>query len=250
MHTQQLLLSCLLFLNEGIGFKVQRINEHCVLINSGSTIDICNRVLHTGVPTYDEIALIKKQFAGLPFSWPMNPDDEESSQLLKEHGFIDVGDYPAMAVDIADVPSTSYGDSIHVKEIFFESDELEQWATILTESFSYAYGKRDEVFNMLKFFQEQVQRDKCALYLAYYDGRAAACGLVLMHGDIASLHVIATLQEFRNKRLGSAVTHALLLHAKQKGCKRAILLASALGRPVYERLGFKEYALYKIYVGK
>ena len=85
MHTQQLLLSCLLFLNEGIGFKVQRINEHCVLINSGSTIDICNRVLHTGVPTYDEIALIKKQFAGLPFSWPMNPDDEESSQLLKEH---------------------------------------------------------------------------------------------------------------------------------------------------------------------
>ena len=249
MHIQQL-LSCLLFLNEGIGFNIQRINDRCVLINSGTTINICNRVLHTGIPTCDEIALIKKQFAGLPFSWPINSDDADSSHILKEYGFIDVGTYPAMAVDIADVPSIRYGDSIHVKEIFFESSALEQWATILTEAFSYAHGKRDEVFKMLKFFQEQVHRDKCALYLAYYDGQAVACGLVLMHGDVASLHVIATLQEFRNKGLGAAVTHALLLHAQQKGCKQAVLLASALGRPVYERLGFKEYAVYKIYVGK
>lgn len=250
MHTQQFLLACLLFLNEGIGFKIRHINDSCVLINSGSTINICNRVLYTGVPTNDEIALIKKEFAGLPFSWPINADAEDSSHILKEHGFIDVGIYPAMAVDIVDVSPISYGDNIQIEEIFFDSDALEQWVSIITESFAYAHGKRDEVFKMLKFFQEQVHRDKCVLYLARYDSQAAACGLVLLQDDIASLHLIATLIEFRNKGLGSAVTLALLLHAKQKGCKRVVLLASAQGRPVYERLGFKEYAVYKIYVGK
>lgn len=248
MHSHHFLLSCLLFLNEGIGFKAHRINESCVLINSGTTIEICNRVLHIGVPTQDEIAVIKELYNGLPFTWPINPADEDSSHILKEQGFVDVGMYPAMAVDIADVSPAQYGDGICVQEIFFDSKALEQWALIITESFSYAHGKLDEVFKMLKMLQEQVMPGSCSLYLAYYNGEPAACGFVLVHGDVASLHLIGTLKEFRNKGLGSAVTHALLLHAKNKGCKQAVLIASPLGRPVYERLGFKEFAKYKIYV--
>ena len=38
-----------------------------------------------------------------------------------------------------------------------------------------------------------------------------------------------------------------MFDAQQKGSELALLLASSMGKPVYEKLGFKEYAMYSIY---
>lgn len=55
------------------------------------------------------------------------------------------------------------------------------------------------------------------------------------------------LDYYRNKGLGYAISHKPLLDARNRGFKQTILLASSKGRPLYNRIGFKEYASYHFY---
>lgn len=85
------------------------------------------------------------------------------------------------------------------------------------------------------------------LYIGYFQGIPAAVGMALNRGDIATLHWIGTLPEYRKKGLGTAITIKALHDLQDAGCSHALLLASALGKPLYERMGFKQYALYHMY---
>ncbi len=61
------------------------------------------------------------------------------------------------------------------------------------------------------------------------------------------LHLVATLPAYRGKGLGYAVSQKPLIDAQQRGASHAILLASEMGKPVYQKIGFKEYALCNVY---
>ncbi|MGE0010165.1 MAG: GNAT family N-acetyltransferase [Candidatus Babeliales bacterium] len=246
MCTQQFLLTCLLFLNEGTGFNVNQITENCRLFNSGSAVETCNRVLHNGIPTSAEISLIKEQFGKLPFTWATNPADKKTHALLAAHGFTLINTFPAMSVSLTDFTCSPCDNDISIQELTLADPELIEWASILVSSFSN-FGHTKHVLKMLHTFQEQLGSKTYTIFLARYNGEPAAAGLVVIHGEIASLHKIGTRPEFRHKGLGYAVTQALLVHAKNRGCKQALLIASPLGRPVYERLGFREYATYTFY---
>lgn len=74
--------------------------------------------------------------------------------------------------------------------------------------------------------------------LARVDGVPVACGSLFVTGPTAGLYNIATLAEARGRGIGYAVTRELLELARLRGCTEAILHASEMGRPVYERLGF------------
>jgi len=74
----------------------------------------------------------------------------------------------------------------------------------------------------------------------------ATC-MAIEHKDIISLHHIATLPDFRGKGLGKSVTIAPLIEAKDHA-KIAILGASAMGKQIYEKLGFKSYGILHRYV--
>ncbi len=76
--------------------------------------------------------------------------------------------------------------------------------------------------------------------LASVDGEPAGCGTAYLSGDTVGLYNIATLDRFRGRGIGRAVTAALMGHGRDRDCTQAILHASEIGRPVYERLGFVE----------
>ena len=88
------------------------------------------------------------------------------------------------------------------------------------------------------------------LYIGYFQGIPAAVGMALNHGNIATLHWIGTLPEYRKKGLGTAITLKALHDLQAAGCTHALLLSSALGKPIYERMGFKQYMLYHMYKEK
>lgn len=77
------------------------------------------------------------------------------------------------------------------------------------------------------------------LYLGWLDGEPVATNVVTEGGGIVGVWNIATLAAHRGKGLGAAITVAPLLEARAKGYRYAGLFASALGAPVYERLGFQ-----------
>lgn len=56
--------------------------------------------------------------------------------------------------------------------------------------------------------------------------------------EVADLVIISTIASARKKGYGGAITRAAALAGKARGYRYAVLSASSMGKPVYERLGF------------
>jgi len=66
--------------------------------------------------------------------------------------------------------------------------------------------------------------------------------------EVATMFFVATLPEYRKKGLGKLVCSVAVAQAKQRGCKYCNLIATDMGKPVYEHLGFKSYHIYEEYM--
>ncbi|KAL9650984.1 hypothetical protein ABK040_015087 [Willaertia magna] len=64
-------------------------------------------------------------------------------------------------------------------------------------------------------------------------------GGILFGKEVAGIYYIATREEGRRKGYGSIVMIALMELAKKRGYKKMTLTATQMGRPLYEKLGFK-----------
>lgn len=76
--------------------------------------------------------------------------------------------------------------------------------------------------------------------IARVDGEAVSAGSVFVTGSTAGIYNITTLESARRRGIGYAVTATLMNLARERGCTDAVLMASQMGRPTYERLGFVE----------
>jgi hypothetical protein len=231
-------------MNPEIGLPTDHKTEHCLVFNSGSLIRSCNRVCNESVPTDFEVTEIKSHFGTLPFTWAVDTTDNQTIAVLKHNNLHAVGSFPAMILDLRDIEPVDYGNEIAIKEITPESNERLKWIEIVSTSFNVSPS---ELTRLLDLFIAKLSPSALRLYVAYYNGQAAAASMALQHGQIIALHWIATIPEFRNKGLGFAVTHKPLVDSKANGDEQALLLASVMGKPVYDRIGFEQYAVYTMY---
>jgi predicted GNAT family acetyltransferase len=70
------------------------------------------------------------------------------------------------------------------------------------------------------------------------DARPVATALSVRTGDVVGIYSVATLPEARGHGYGTALTWMTLADA-EPGVRAAVLQASPMGRPVYERMGFR-----------
>ncbi len=82
-------------------------------------------------------------------------------------------------------------------------------------------------------------------YLGYAEGRPVATAHCLVSHRIAGVFVVGTLPEFRRRGFGEAVTWRAALDGRSEGCVASYLQASEMGRPVYERMGYRVVAEYQ-----
>lgn len=239
-----ILLQCLTFLNSQTGLKTETISDHCkAFLNSGN-IMTCNRVVHETIPTQDEVQKIKTFFGDHAFTWIIRKDDEITSHMLEQNGLLDWGTYPAMEIDSTFLQSQSYSPAIEIKKIDISEPTLDTWAQIVAQSFNL---EKSEILKVVHCLHSQLKPQALSLYLGFYNGTAAAAAYAIHHEDVTSLHWIGTAPDLRNRGLGYAITHSMSLDAKNNGCNKVILFASHEGKPLYEKVGFKEYCSYRIY---
>lgn len=81
-------------------------------------------------------------------------------------------------------------------------------------------------------------------YAGYQDGRPVTSGLGLRTGRTIGVYNIATLEAARRRGYGAAMTMRMVDDGAAAGCDVAILQASEMGQPVYERLGFRTVCEY------
>lgn len=87
------------------------------------------------------------------------------------------------------------------------------------------------------------------LFVGRLAERPVACGelFVSAGGTVAGVHMIVVRRECRRRGLGTAMTLAVMRAAREAGAGAAVLLASAQGLPVYQKLGFRECGLFVEY---
>jgi len=83
-----------------------------------------------------------------------------------------------------------------------------------------------------------------SLYGGYSDGVPVTTGLGVRTGRTIGVYNIATVEAARRRGLGAAMTMRIVDDGTSAGCDVAILQASDMGYPIYERLGFRTVVEY------
>jgi GNAT superfamily N-acetyltransferase len=93
-----------------------------------------------------------------------------------------------------------------------------------------------------------LDRPGCVVYAGYADGAPVVSGLGWRTGRTVGVYSIATIESARRRGYGAAMTARVVADGVVAGCDVAALQASEMGRPIYERLGFRTVVRYAAYV--
>jgi GNAT superfamily N-acetyltransferase len=93
-----------------------------------------------------------------------------------------------------------------------------------------------------------LDRPECVVYVGYADGDPVVSGLGWRTRRTIGVYSIATIESARRRGYGAAMTARVVADGLVAGCDTAALQASAMGRPIYERLGFRTVVRYAAYV--
>jgi hypothetical protein len=84
-------------------------------------------------------------------------------------------------------------------------------------------------------------------FVGYRDGRPVATAAAYVTDAVALIEMVAVLPEARNGGVGAAMTAAATL---TEPTRPAVLIASDLGRPTYDRLGYLPLTRYSLWLGQ
>ena len=91
-------------------------------------------------------------------------------------------------------------------------------------------------------------RPECVVYVGYAEDRPVVSGLGWRTGRTIGVYSIATIGAARRRGYGAAMTARVMVDGAAAGCDVAALPASEMGRPIYERLGFRTVVGSQAYV--
>jgi GNAT superfamily N-acetyltransferase len=90
------------------------------------------------------------------------------------------------------------------------------------------------------------EHPQCAPFIAEADGAIVGTGVATINGAVGWIGTIWVDSAWRRRGLGRALTNATIEAAEAAGCRTLVLVATKLGLPLYERLGFEIQTWYRI----
>ena len=124
--------------------------------------------------------------------------------------------------------NTSLGIKIVEKE-----EELINWTKIVSTVFHIKVDGE-----LLDYLRSQ---SEVKFYIGTLNDKHVSALLLYLIPEIAGLHAVSTLPDYRNKNFALTMSNRALLDARDLGYKYGVLQASTMGQYVYKKLGFKKY---------
>ena len=147
---------------------------------------------------------------------------------------------PGMALaDLSSIPPPMEGLEVRVAE---DDDMRQQHRQIVAR-----------VFEMQRSTVELLLNDRIMTmrdtdyYVGYLDGAPVATAALVVSHRVAGIANVATDPAHRGRGIGEAMTWHAVRRGKAMGCVMANLQASEMGRPIYERMGFRVVAPYRTF---
>jgi N-acetylglutamate synthase-like GNAT family acetyltransferase len=178
---------------------------------------------------YDELAAAYDEIGARWTVW-VHDGDRRTAALLERAGHVLDASPEAMAVDLAAAPPRRPA-----------PDALADWTAegALTDVGAIndrAYGHGGDWFSRAL---TDLPRAAVNVYVARREGEAVGCCAIVDESTNTEVQMVAVVPEARGDGLaGKLIAHGLA-DAVERGARSATLVATKLGRPVYERLGFR-----------
>ena len=177
---------------------------------------------------------------GNPFLWWVTPSTRtpQLEQALVDRGLVTDGPNNAMSLDLR---STRVPDEHPPPGVALEPMSDTNADEILLAMLD-GFGEPHDLLEPFRAFLGPAPTDRLTLHnvLARLDGQPVGAGSVVVSDrTVAGLYNIAVREPARGRGVGRAITVELMRIGAAHGCTESILHASAIGEPVYARLGFR-----------
>jgi ribosomal protein S18 acetylase RimI-like enzyme len=216
--------------------------QHLTTVSSGVKIPLFNRAMFSRLSSTNVDETIQETIAyfesrGLPFTWQVDPTDtpEDLSVHLEKHGLtLSSGSGMALVLSELKIPETQ-------NELTFERVRTLELYEVYARLLAKAYGMPEFAWeDLVQILLSVGLRADFHHYIGYLDGQPVATSAILYSDGVAGIYNIATLPEARGRRMGSMITAAPLIDARERGYKVRILHSTQMGYNVYKRLGYEE----------
>ncbi|MCA1668495.1 MAG: GNAT family N-acetyltransferase [Thermomicrobia bacterium] len=87
-----------------------------------------------------------------------------------------------------------------------------------------------------------------ALFVGYDGATPVATSRIARHRDVGDINGVVTLPAHRRRGFGATMTWAAITEGVRRGCVAMTLTATAMGYPVYVRMGFVPVCTYRTYL--
>jgi GNAT superfamily N-acetyltransferase len=179
---------------------------------------------------YDEVADAYAEAGAAWTVWVPSTDEGARAALHRAGHVLDAAP-AAMAVDLGSVDRPP-------------ADALEDWSAEGDVREVGPINDRAYTFGTDSFTRAlaDLAPEALTIYVARLGGRPAGCLTIVDHDGNADVELVAVVPEARGHGIAGALLGHALADARERGLETSTLVATRLGRPVYERLGYREFA--------
>jgi ribosomal protein S18 acetylase RimI-like enzyme len=105
------------------------------------------------------------------------------------------------------------------------------------------------VLQFYELIRATVLRDESPmrLFVGYWGGEPVATAEAFLSEGVGGVYSVATRDHYRRRGIGSALTAWAVREVFESGRPQAVLQASADGRGIYERLGFRSVCAFTVF---
>lgn len=217
------------FLGEdGVGF-----------VTTGTSLATFNGVVSLGKnPDPRSIERMAAQYAGSPYPWSIQLREEPTEEILRIGRAVGLNSVHYQPLMTTDLPTAPLGLNENAAGYLVEEVtgvQSGEYLDALAGSFEM------DPAGALAFTEPALlDSPNFTAYLGRIDGEATAVGATTVRDGKLGLFSIATMPAFRRRGFSRALTKRMIDDGIRRGARGAFLQASAMGKPLYESLGFRE----------
>jgi GNAT superfamily N-acetyltransferase len=162
-------------------------------------------------------------------------EDSETTAALAAAGHVLDATPQAMAAPLDEI-DLGQGAAGHEWE---RASGIEEMCVILEEAFGWERGPTAEVMTGL----EQIGH----VYVGRVNGDPVACVAAYDAAGDCGIYNVGTRAAARGRGLATGLMRQAALDARARGCETTSLQATAMGRPVYKRLGYRDLGVIEMW---
>ena len=221
-----------------------RIEEHdglvltdCQATDSMGNVAIATAPSRNAAKTIAEVVAF---YTPHKLPWILFAYPETSASLeraAREHGLRDEGWFPGLLLDPipAEIPALPEG--VEVRRVD-TVEELQVFERTASRAYEVESGPVYEGWLTYPGF---------SFHLAYHNGEPVATATLVASHGMAGIVYVGTVPEARGRGFGRAAVWSAIQAGRAQGFHASALWATPMGRPMYERMGFRSITQYRIW---